>query len=129
MNVTQQINYLQVVNGMKCKVMNLEKNKPTQHKISRTVASFFRQRQIPKPRTDAANRHTHTHTHIIYIYIYIYIVIHRQICSVLSELISVARHTSFPSAGIESRLIQTPFRYSTSHPRGTSSSEVNFKRL
>ena len=30
--------------------------------------------------------HTHTHT-----YIYIYIVIHRQICFVLSELISVAR--------------------------------------
>ena len=29
------------------------------------------------------------------IYIYIYIVIHRQICFVLSELISVARHTSF----------------------------------
>ena len=29
-------------------------------------------------------------------YIYIYIVIHRQICFVLSELISVARHTSFP---------------------------------
>ena len=28
--------------------------------------------------------------------IYIYIVIHRQICFVLSELISVARHTSFP---------------------------------
>ena len=31
----------------------------------------------------------------IYIYIYIYIVIHRQICFVLSELISMARHTSF----------------------------------
>ena len=30
------------------------------------------------------------------IYIYIYIVIHRQICFVLSELISVARHISFP---------------------------------
>ena len=28
--------------------------------------------------------------------IYIYIVIHRQICLVLSELISVARHTNFP---------------------------------
>ena len=39
--------------------------------------------------------HTHTHTHI-YIYIYIYIVIHRQICFVQSELISVARHTRFP---------------------------------
>ena len=32
--------------------------------------------------------HTHTHTHT-------YIVIHRHICFVLSELISVARHTSF----------------------------------
>ena len=32
----------------------------------------------------------------LYIYIYIYKVIHRQICFVLSELISVARHTSFP---------------------------------
>ena len=31
-----------------------------------------------------------------YIYIYISIVIHRQICFVLSELISVARHISFP---------------------------------
>ena len=30
-------------------------------------------------------------------YFYIYIVIHRQICFVLSELISVARHTSFRS--------------------------------
>ena len=28
-------------------------------------------------------------------YIYIYIVIHRQVCFVLSEHISVARHTSF----------------------------------
>ena len=27
---------------------------------------------------------------------YIHIVIHRQICFVLSELISVAKHTSFP---------------------------------
>ena len=33
---------------------------------------------------------------INYIYIYIYIVIHRQICFVLLELISVARHISFP---------------------------------
>ena len=34
--------------------------------------------------------HLHTHTHI-----YIYIVIHRQICFVLSELISVVWHISF----------------------------------
>ena len=37
----------------------------------------------------------------------IYIVIHRQICFVLSELISVARQY-LPVAGIETRLIQTP---------------------
>ena len=42
----------------------------------------------------------------IYIYIYIYIVIHRQICFVLSELISVARQY-LPVAGIETRLTQT----------------------
>ena len=39
--------------------------------------------------------------------IYIYIVIHRQICFVLSELISVARQY-LPVAGIETRLTQTP---------------------
>ena len=36
-----------------------------------------------------------------------YIVIHRQICFVLSELISVARQY-LPAAGIETRLTQTP---------------------
>ena len=41
------------------------------------------------------NTHTHTHTHIYITYTYIYN-IHRQICFVLSELISVARHISFP---------------------------------
>ena len=42
------------------------------------------------------------------IYIYIYTtVIHRQICFVLSELISVARQY-LPVAGIETRLTQTP---------------------
>ena len=41
------------------------------------------------------------------IYIYIYIVIHRQICFVLSELISVARQY-LPVAGIETRLTQMP---------------------
>ena len=54
--------------------------------------------------------------------IYIYIVIHRQICFVLSELISVA-------SGIETRLTQTPIQDSTPQPRGTSSRKVNFKRL
>ena len=42
-----------------------------------------------------------------YIYIYIYIVIHRQICFVLSELISVAKQF-LPVAGIETQLTQTP---------------------
>ena len=41
------------------------------------------------------------------IHIYIYIVIHRQICFVLSELISVARQY-LPVAGIETRLTQMP---------------------
>ena len=35
----------------------------------------------------------------IYIYIYIYIVIHRQICFVLTEIISVARQARFPKLG------------------------------
>ena len=42
--------------------------------------------------------------------IYIYIVIHRQICFVLSELISVARQY-LPIAGIETRLTQTSNLY------------------
>ena len=33
---------------------------------------------------------------LLHVWIYIYIYIHRQICFILSELISVARHTSFP---------------------------------
>ena len=45
------------------------------------------------------------------IYIYIYIIIHRQICFVLSELISVARQY-LPVAGIETRLIETPIQAS-----------------
>ena len=50
----------------------------------------------------------------VYIYLYIYelisfsyIVIHRQICFVLSELISMARQY-LPLAGIETRLTRTP---------------------
>ena len=54
----------------------------------------------PPPRTHfihAPHTRTHTNTHAyIYIYIYVYIFIRRQICFVLSELISVARHTRFP---------------------------------
>ena len=64
-----------------------------------------------------------------YIHIYIYIVIHRQICFVLSELISVARHTSFPIAGIETRLTQMPIQDFTPQPWGAISCEVNFKWL
>ena len=35
----------------------------------------------------------------IYVNINIYIVIHRQICCVLSEFVSVTRHTNFPLLG------------------------------
>ena len=45
------------------------------------------------------------------LYIYIPIVIHRQICFVLSELISVAKQY-LPVAGIETRLIETPIQAS-----------------
>ena len=58
----------------------------------------------------------------IYIYIYIYIVIHRQICFVLSELISVA--------GIETRFDSNAKpKPLTIQPRAAISCEVNFKRL
>ena len=43
----------------------------------------------------------------VHIYMYISIVIHRQICFVLSELISKARQY-LPVAGIETWLTQTP---------------------
>ena len=54
---------------------------------------------------------SYTHTFVcvcvcVYIYIYIYIVIHRQICFVLSKIISVARQY-LPVAGIETQLTQT----------------------
>ena len=50
---------------------------------------------------------THTHNTHAHIYIYIYkAIIHRQICFVLSELISVARQY-LPVAGIETQLTQT----------------------
>ena len=64
------------------------------------------------------NKHAHTkksgnlfNDPRIYIYIYIYIVIHRQICFVLSELISVARQY-LSVAGIETRLTETPIQAS-----------------
>ena len=61
----------------------------------------------------------------MYIYIYIYIVIHRQICFVLSELISVARQY-LPVAGIETWLTQTP---SQSFLPFSHEETLNFKRL
>ena len=48
-----------------------------------------------------------THNIYMHTHAYIYIVIHRQICFVLSELISVARQY-LPVAGIETRLTETP---------------------
>ena len=50
---------------------------------------------------------------------YIYIVIHRQICFVLSELISVARQY----------LPKRQPKLLTIQPRGDISCKVNFKRL
>ena len=44
------------------------------------------------------------------IYIYIYIVIHWQICLILSELISVARHTSFLYLGSEPSWLKRQFK-------------------
>ena len=64
----------------------------------------------------------------IYIYIYIYIVICRQICFVLSELISVARQY-LPVAGSKPGWLKRQAKASTIQPRGDISCEVNFKRL
>ena len=63
------------------------------------------------------------------IYKYIYIVIHRQICFVLSELISVAWHISFPLLGSKPGWLKRQSKPLTLQPRGASSCEVNFKRL
>ena len=49
----------------------------------------------------------------------IYIVIHRQICFIQSEVITVARHIIFVVAGIETRLTQTPIQ--ASNPSATRS--------
>ena len=65
----------------------------------------------------------------IYIYIYIYIVIHRLICFVLSELISVARQylpVSWDRNPVDSN---SKPKLLTIQPRGDISCEVNFKRL
>ena len=44
-------------------------------------------------------RYFHSVFVCVCVYIYIYIIIHRQICLVLSELISVARQARFPKLG------------------------------
>ena len=62
----------------------------------------------------------------IYIYIYTSIVIHRQICFVLSELISVARHISFPLLGSKPGWLKRQSKRLTLQPRAASNSEVNF---
>ena len=62
-------------------------------------------------------------------YIYIYIVIHRQICFVLSELISVARHISFLQTGSKPSWLKRQAKPLTLQPRGAISCEVNFKWL
>ena len=53
---------------------------------------------------------------------YIYIVIHRQICFVLSELISVAGIETLVDSNAKPKLL-------TIQPRGDITCEVNFKRL
>ena len=67
-------------------------------KVYWTLRRYFKDAgdKMPGPPID---EHTERPTHIhlsINLSIYIYIVIHGQICFVLSELISEARHTSFP---------------------------------
>ena len=64
-----------------------------------------------------------------YIHIYIYIFIHRQICFVLSELISVAWHTKFPKLGSKSSWLKRQSKTLSLSPDETSSREVNFKWL
>ena len=65
----------------------------------------------------------------VYVYIYIYIVNHRQICFVLSELISVARHISFPLQGSKPGWLKQQSKLLTLQPRGDISCDVNFIRL
>ena len=69
-------------------------------------------------------------TRVVHIYIYIYIIIiHRQICFVLSELISVARQ-DFPIAEIETLVDSNAKpKLITIQPQGAISCEANFKRL
>ena len=66
---------------------------------------------------------------LIWWYIYIYIVFHRQICFVLSELFSVARHTSFPELGPKPDWVKHQSKPLTIQARGAISYELNFKRL
>ena len=59
----------------------------------------------------------------------IYIVIHRQLCFVLSEIVSVTRHISFPYLGSKPGRLKCHSKFLTIQPRGASSIEVNFKWL
>ena len=60
---------------------------------------------------------------------YIHIVIHRQICFILSELISVARHARFLKLGSKPGWLKRQSKTLPLSHEETSSSEVNFKRL
>ena len=72
-------------------------------------------------------KHTHTHTHT---HIYIYSHLQTDLFSFYQKLISVARQTSFPVAGIETRLTKTPIQASSPQPRWNPvCSEVNFKTV
>ena len=72
----------------------------------------------------SAHTHTGSHTHT-YIYIYIYIVIHRQICFVLSELISVARQAWFLKLGSKPGWLKRQFKILPLSHEEASASEVN----
>ena len=66
--------------------------------------------------------HPHTHSHI---YIHIYIVIHRQICFVQSELISMARQDRFPKLGSKPGWLKRQSKIPTLSHEETSASEGN----
>ena len=64
-------------------------------------------------------------SYLIYIYIYIYIVIHRQICFVLSELISVARQARFLNLGSKPCWLKHQSKILPLSHEETSTSKVN----
>ena len=63
---------------------------------------------------------------LIYIYVFIYTVIHRQICFVLSELISVVKQARFPKLGSKPGWLK---RQSKIQPRGNQRKRRKFKRV